>query len=279
MYKYNYIGAGSNDAPPQTQQPSGSSKALFRNFFHDYIHYILGSAYVAGLITITILWNSPSLIILSGAHLVLVSLFMVMSPKDSGTADRIFKFIFPSQSQDDRHPLKILSWHIHNPNHNWLNLLHLLVLIVNLVFFLNFVQSDMPPSSIKFPEQTTRDHGAFGSTGFTSSSSITDYSKLSMVELASKGYYQLEEYKGYIGMNNALCGSTTNDWKCFAVGVRTPMNDGTSSTWYQPLPSDAYDVDLQVAVGLQSVTTSPLCPPVFMQHVTGKHFQDISFKI
>lgn len=282
MYKYAPVGGGEDKDQERMEEraralsgggkdvtlaarPTIIAKYDSLNLRHD----IIGSIYICGLFLITVFWNSPSLVVLSGSHLMAVFFFAVMTRRDSEVANRVLDVIFSGHKKNNLHPLKILGWHIHNPNHNWLNLLHLTVLLVNFVFFLNFMQNDMPPASIKFSEpQVSRDQSVFGSTGFTSLAA--DPSKLSVVELAGKGYYQLEEYKGYVGMSNVLCGSQP-DWKCFAVGVRTNSNDGTrTSTWYQPLPSDAYDVDLQVAVGLQSLATPPTCPPIFVQHVTGK---------
>ena len=74
------------------------------------------------------------------------------------------------------------------------------------------------------------------------------------------------------------CGATP-EWRCFAVGVRNHEgrdNVLESESWYQPLPSDIYDVDVQVAVNFEPsdpTVTTPMhnpCGAIFIQHVTGQ---------
>lgn len=273
MYKYKAVVVGLDPKPEATIEGGGSDMATKRakrlrpsmNTTVDYIHFSIGLLYILTLITITILWNSPSLLALTSCHIVIVLLFYLLGVGENTVADRVFYFVFGGH-EDKGSLIGLISWHMHNQHNNWVNLLHLLVLLGNFVFFLNYVQTDMPPSSILFSDQVTRDHNLFGTTGFNTIATPT----MSMVELAPKGYYQLEEYKGKIGMNSVgnICGSTS-DWKCFILGIRSPTPDGTG-TWYQPLPSEGYDIDLQVAVGLQSVTTPPTCPTMFLQQVTGQ---------
>ena len=231
------------------------------------IHCIVGIFYIVMLAALTIVWNSPSMVLLTASHVFFVVMLILRKKgvfKSNKTLERVVQIVFPHDDKDTRWTT-IFSWHMHNPNHNWVNLLHILTLLWNLIFFMNVTYNTMPTSTIRFPHQMARDHSKFGMNGFAD----MDDSKLRLVQLASKGYYQLEEYKGNYGMNVGVrCGSTPQ-WRCFAVGVRS------TDDWYQPLPSDQYDVDLQTSVvladsGGNTTGNTAICGAIFIQHITGQ---------
>lgn len=76
------------------------------------------------------------------------------------------------------------------------------------------------------------------------------------VQLAQRGYYYAEEYRGFFGMQATTPCTSGSGWKCYAIGVRIfeSMNQRETSgdagwkdmSFYQPLPTPAYDVDVQV---------------------------------
>lgn len=92
-----------------------------------------------------------------------------------------------------------------------------------------------------------------------------------------QGYYPAERYVGKIGMlPNINCNSTLNStygWSCFVVGVRH-FNGGNTAddTFFQPLPTPAYKVDLMVAVDDSEAGANLMCGSldgIYIQRVDG----------
>jgi hypothetical protein len=133
----------------------------------------------------------------------------------------------------------------------------------------------------------------FGINGFQQPALPTDRSKLSLVQMAQRGFYYAEEYRGEFGAPPAdpnvprVC-TPASGWRCFAVGVRTFDNKENPSSntpsggdsWYQPLPTPGYNVDLQVAAAIDVAVTvngsaSAAVDPcttlgeIYIQHVNG----------
>ena len=130
----------------------------------DRVHYAIGCLYLIILLFLTIVWNSVSLIVLTGAHVFLIIIYMMIhhttDTVENGALKIIVEMVFP-QSQKNANAnqfMGIMSWHIHNSNHNWVNLIHIIVLMTNLLFFLDFTYNDLTPSTIKLPAQVIFHH-------------------------------------------------------------------------------------------------------------------------
>jgi hypothetical protein len=79
-----------------------------------------------------------------------------------------------------------------------------------------------------------------------------------------QGYYFAERYVGKVGMiPNTVCNSsmnTTYGWNCFVVGVRHYYGGkNPDDTFFQPLPTPAYRVDLMVATDDSEAGANLMC--------------------
>ena len=127
----------------------------------------------------------------------------------------------------------------------------------------------------------------FGVDGFKQPALPTDRSRFSLVQMAQRGFYYAEEYRGDFGSVAGRKCLPDSGWRCFAVGVRTfnngdpPLSQTPSSgdSWYQPLPTRGYNVDLQVAAAVDAavavngsaaaVDPCTTLGEIYIQHVNG----------
>lgn len=256
-------------------------------------HVMAGFVHLSFVLTVTCFWPSASLISLLIFQGVVVSLFLYAClfgvDKPAWVKTVVYFFIggqFVNDTNDQLNPWVVPCFqHFYNHS-NWLNGVHALVLGLNLVAFLTVAHNESPPTTILLQERPY-DHTLFGGDGgFKSQVYVGE--ALTVVQLAQKGYYYAEEYTGHFGMNRlARCNgtATTQGWRCYAVGVRNfrgvqdrsrpdPDSRGILS-FFQPLPSPAYDVDVQVAVSTADSDGNipDACKSldgIYVQHVNGQ---------
>lgn len=183
-------------------------------------------------------WQSNIIGLIFGTYSVVVDV------KDgASTSKRVEMRVFPMP-----HGLDLIAFHLRNPYNNWMNMIHIIVLLLNFVAFLAVTYNESPPSSLLIPEKAY-DHTTFGVVPLEGSKGAFEAipeRDMHLVQLAQKGYYYAEEYVGYYGANPLTpCNGT--EWTCYSVGVRHYLGEQEKqNSFYQPLPSPAYSVDVQV---------------------------------
>lgn len=245
-------------------------------------HPLLSVLYVVFLLCLTIFWPSISLIVLLSTHTAVVLIMLLKwsmcnmfklpnwftGRKDDdidgrGNYESVLRRL-PNNSTVYNYATELLSFHFIHRNTAWFNIIHLVILLANFSGFLTQTHNSSPPSTLKLPSKPF-DHSLFGvSTGGI----LAEQEDLSLQKLAQTGFYYAERYHGKFGTNGAACTSSSG-WHCYAVGVRHDMDNGQS--FYQPLLTPSYDVDVQVAVspGLHPVNKCVNLDPIFVQHVRG----------
>lgn len=221
-----------------------------------------GALYAAFLICLTVFWPSITLIVLVSTHAAIVVLLLACAYFDriststtkGGSARSILDALGVDPDDGTRSSslfmvLHCLGWHLQARNKmgTMVTFTHTIVLLLNLGAFLAVVHNESPPSSVLIPQEHT-DHTRFGIVPGGHFSSMDDHSSLKLLQLAQRGYYYAEEYNGDIGTMPGKRCDGTDGIRCYAVGVRHFLDGHTSV--FQPLPTPAYDVDVQVAVSM-----------------------------
>ena len=146
----------------------------------DYdVQTLLGIVYVIFLLVLTVFWPSISLILLTSIHAFLVilvgSLFLgiqgtnVMSSISGGTGNvgisgwqaRVigvifgtYTFFYAQNKLEIRvYPIPrgmdLLAFHLRNPYSVWINMIHIIVLVLNMMAFLTVTFNESPPSTLR----------------------------------------------------------------------------------------------------------------------------------
>lgn len=237
-----------------------------------FIHPLLSSLYVTFLVCITVFWPSISMIVLLCTHgaLVIAILFSWTLFGD-GKLPSYITGGYNKVGRSGQEPtiysyaVELLSFHFTHPQTTWFNIIHLVILIANFAGFLTVTHNSAPPSTLKLPSRPF-DHSLFGvSTGGI----LTEQEDLSLQKLAQTGFYYADRYYGKFGTSPGVTCNSASGWHCYAVGIRHDMDNG--KTFYQPLLTPSYDVDVQVAVsvGLHPADKCVSLSPIFIQHVKG----------
>ena len=226
----------------------------------NYMHNAAGVWYVCCLVVLTAIWSSPSLLVLTGTHVVvvLVGWFIRKRHRKINEGKNKDKGFFKDMSNID-----IVHFHLHREDHVIINIVHISVVASNMLAYLMLAHNEMPPSTMLLPE-TMYNHEHFGTNMYGRMGTIADRtSERRLVQLAQKGFYYAEEYTGTFGTAGKTCTPESSDgWKCYAVGVMhflqsTPVDasrtvprgisgSSTDLYFYQPLPTPAYKVEVQV---------------------------------
>ena len=251
----------------------------------DAIHATAGLVYLSFLLCLTAFWPSVSLLFLLCAHVVMVALVNLAHIIPPGSA--LGAMLVSAYDTGAFHWSQSLSFHLSKEQNNWMNMIHLFVLLANLVGYLSITHNESPPTTILLGGERAFDHSRLGVVPTFAEPSHTPVQDLvsshggRVVQLAKRGYYYAEEYRGFFGMQSQTQCTPGSGWRCYAIGVRTfeSVNQRESSgeagwkdmSFYQPLPTPAYDVDVQVEVstGAGPGNCSSM-QPIYIQHVSGQ---------
>lgn len=112
----------------------------------DVVHATAGIVYLIFLLCLTIFWPSVSLIFLLCAHVIMVALVNLaqMIPEGS-VGGGMIKSMYDTKGF---HWTQSLSFHLSNEGNNWMNMIHMFVLLTNLVGYLAITHNESPPTTI-----------------------------------------------------------------------------------------------------------------------------------
>lgn len=285
-----YLNTNLNNNPNKMMLPNPTSSAGFPNVLSyftnntkafantDRMEMVRTAMQLSYLLVVVLLtglaWTSISMIILVGFHLMFAIYYLAMGP---------------SLKQKVK-PLEALvpQFTVTGKAINVLGFAHFVILLINYWYCMSISYQDAPPSAIVVSSGKgwSINHNMFGlGGGFKDLYAEPGRHEWSPIALADQGYYYAERYTGKFGTKDALCDDTaftSQGWVCYSVGVRHFLDEGldTDTDVYQPLPTPAYNVDVQFAVSdlANSVATCAAVNPIYLQHVTGAGVPIGSFK-
>lgn len=285
--KDRFLGPNGEDGQPVVNgttdpNPQASSRVTNEMSWGWFIFRGLTFVYMASLVILFLLWPSMSLIFLLFIHFFITGGLLsgyFMQVEDEDTQNKWKEMSMTTRLMES------LAFHMCPTLKIWSNfsMAHIVILAINYWFLMTMTYQNMPPSTLAISDGMgyRANHMKFGAGGefkklydaTIANQSVTNWRPMA---LASSGYYYAERYVGKFGANGNLCNDQAYNlqkWKCYAIGVRHTLSDKT--TVWQPMPTSAYDVDVQFAVSMASTSGADVpaaCAtslPVYVQHVSG----------